>query len=635
VDERRQPDSSTGHADTSAWRVNGADDLISGAENQRWSSAGAALEPAPEPLALLATGQVGEQARHRQPYAPGLDDETPPSGVPAVEPPLWREASRHTHRSSSYAPPLGEYGSAPVAERPPPGSGHREPPAGPGWPTGPAADEVAARAAGLPQRVPAEPDVPISAGESGGQSLAEPVTAREAWTAPELAFIADQLRRDDVPREALTGSFDVDEVVAAVREVPGVEEASVRTNSTGMHTLRLDLSDDADPGQVSRAVARLLLERMGLSASPQGVPQFPAPEEDFGSGGPAAGAGSGGAEPLAGGVPGSSAGPPVPLAGPPVPPAGSAGSPAGPALEPVTGPPVNSSGRRLGLGSPPDAPPESSGAVDPWAPPADAEGWTPPASADAWAPPAARTAPDQSLPPEAAPWEPAPPESDLPDPARAPEPGPAPGSGPGPGPGPGSGPGPGAGPDLDTAPEPPTYPTVPSQARGAPDGWRYEGLDDFVSSLPDEPVPEPVSRPLHSAQPGPRVVIDQVQVRTFGLEATVEVLLTAGDRQATGVARGPAVDSYLVRLAAVAAAKAIDSLLRGAADPSGPSRCFVEHTGVVAFGNAEVAVVVLLLVCGGWVEQLTGSALVDGDPRQAMVRATLGAVNRRLEALLA
>jgi hypothetical protein len=35
------------------------------------------------------------------------------------------------------------------------------------------------------------------------------------------------------------------------------------------------------------------------------------------------------------------------------------------------------------------------------------------------------------------------------------------------------------------------------------------------------------------------------------------------------------------------------------------------------------------------VEQLTGSALVDGDPRQAMVRATLGAVNRRLEALLA
>ncbi|MGV9810303.1 hypothetical protein ACWDSE_32470, partial [Micromonospora chersina] len=64
-------------------------------------------------------------------------------------------------------------------------------------------------------------------------------------------------------------------------------------------------------------------------------------------------------------------------------------------------------------------------------------------------------------------------------------------------------------------------------------------------------------------------------------------------------------------------------------------RCFVEHTAVVPFGNCEVATVVVLLVCDGWVEQLAGSALVAGDPRQAVVRATLAAVNRRLEALLA
>ena len=49
---------------------------------------------------------------------------------------------------------------------------------------------------------------------------------------------------------------------------------------------------------------------------------------------------------------------------------------------------------------------------------------------------------------------------------------------------------------------------------------------------------------------------------------------------------------------------------------------------------ALVAVVVLLLSCGGWVEQLAGSAVVTGDDRHAMVRATLAAVNRRLEALL-
>jgi hypothetical protein len=43
---------------------------------------------------------------------------------------------------------------------------------------------------------------------------------------------------------------------------------------------------------------------------------------------------------------------------------------------------------------------------------------------------------------------------------------------------------------------------------------------------------------------------------------------------------------------------------------------------------------VILLTYGASVEQLTGSALVTGDPRQAMVRATLAAVNRRLDALL-
>ena len=36
----------------------------------------------------------------------------------------------------------------------------------------------------------------------------------------------------------------------------------------------------------------------------------------------------------------------------------------------------------------------------------------------------------------------------------------------------------------------------------------------------------------------------------------------------------------------------------------------------------------------GWVEQLSGSSVVQGDARSAMVRATLAAVNRRLEGLL-
>ena len=92
--------------------------------------------------------------------------------------------------------------------------------------------------------------------------------AGDRWTAPELAWIADQLRRDDVPGDAPSEPLDVDAVLDAVREVAGVQAASVRTGPGGTPTLRLDLADEADPGEVSRAVARLLLERLGLSATP-------------------------------------------------------------------------------------------------------------------------------------------------------------------------------------------------------------------------------------------------------------------------------------------------------------------------------------------------------------------------------
>jgi uncharacterized 2Fe-2S/4Fe-4S cluster protein (DUF4445 family) len=129
-------------------------------------------------------------------------------------------------------------------------------------------------------------------------------------------------------------------------------------------------------------------------------------------------------------------------------------------------------------------------------------------------------------------------------------------------------------------------------------------------------------------------MIENVQVNTFGTEATVEVRLGVEGRTASGVASGPAVDGYLMRLCAMATAEAVDELLLASEHTDGPARCFVEHAAAVPFGAMQVAVVVMLLSCGGWVEQLAGSAVVSGDDRHAMVRATLAAVNRRLEALL-
>ena len=139
----------------------------------------------------------------------------------------------------------------------------------------------------------------------------------------------------------------------------------------------------------------------------------------------------------------------------------------------------------------------------------------------------------------------------------------------------------------------------------------------------------------------PRVVLEHVQVTTLGLDATIEVRLgvtgpnTRPGTNAVGIGQGPAVDAYLMRLAAAAAGDAVDQVLVDAATGEARGRCFIENVAVVPFAGCEVAVVVLLLVHGAFAEQLAGSAIVSGDPRQAVVRATLSAVNRRLESLLA
>ncbi|MGN9766618.1 hypothetical protein ACTMS2_15855 [Micromonospora sp. SD12] len=385
----------------------------------------------------------------------------------------------------------------------------------------------------LPQRVPAEPDVPV---------VPEPPAVEPPAETPELARIATHLRRDDEPaplRERPEG-FDVNAILDAVRGVAGVRDAALRRTPAGAHSLRLDLADGADPAEVSRQVARLLQDRMGLAAAPQnlpGMPAAPAPPVRRRSAEPR------GADPRS----------------------------AGPATR--TGEPSSAEPRVPGgrvAGSPPEAPPT-------------------------------RTEPR--------------PETEGPRRRRQPA---APHRG------------------RATVEEPGSVSAAPAgAASGVPAtvGTSYSGGQ--VTTTETAP-----SRPLDTGGVvGPRVVIDHVQVSTFGLDATVEVRLLAGGENAAGYSTGPAVDGYVLRLCAVAAAAAVDELLRGGerAPDAGPDRgrCFVEHAAVVPFGNCDVATVVVLLVCDGWVEQLVGSALVAGDPRQAVVRATLAAVNRRIEALLA
>jgi hypothetical protein len=326
--------------------------------------------------------------------------------------------------------------------------------------------------------VPAEPDVPSVPGDD---SATDGVPAET----PALARIATYLRDDERsadsdPTSERPDGFDFPAVIDAVRGVAGVRDAFLRKGTAGVPTLRLELADDADPGETSREVARLLKEQLGLSAEPK--PAEPADDDK--------------------------------------------------------------------------APGETSGSADP----VDVRSASAPLGA----------------PVDTVPWE-ADPLADV---------------------------------AVSSTGETPRF--------------------DVDHTLEPNPAPPPLVPPVQT----PRVLLESVEVAVHGLDAVVQVRLHGNGASSVGSAVGPALSSYVLRLCATAAAAALDELLTDVSTGTARGRFFVEQAAVVPFGNYEVAVVVMLIVCGSWVEQLTGSAIVAGDARKAVVRATLAAANRRLEALL-
>jgi hypothetical protein len=380
--------------------------------------------------------------------------------------------------------------------------------------------------------VPAEPDVPDVPGASLDAPHASP---------PDLARIAAHLRHDDLGGPTADGrpdGFDIPAVLEAVRGVQGVREAKLNPKPGGGHMLRLELADDADPGVVSRAVARLLNEKMGLAAEPTAQSAVAAA---------------------------------TPTAEQPLVPD-----------NPHRHRPVSGAARHTNpflTAAPSTGVPMSTGdpLTDPLTDPLDFD------SADLAAGLAADLAADLAAPSQ---------------------------------------------PDRPSRPSLPNLPTTgsPVPVSAIPSGMM---AGDHMLHRHDSP---PLVRTgmIHS----PRVLIDGVDVRIQGVDAVVEVRLTTADGvPAVGRASGLDVDAVVLRMAAEAAASAIDVLL---VDPESGARgrCIIEHAVLVPLGNCEVAIVVLHMNCDGWIEKLTGSSIANGDARSAMVRATLGAVNRRLEGLL-
>ncbi|MBW3588514.1 MAG: hypothetical protein KY429_03760 [Actinobacteria bacterium] len=121
-----------------------------------------------------------------------------------------------------------------------------------------------------------------------------------------------------------------------------------------------------------------------------------------------------------------------------------------------------------------------------------------------------------------------------------------------------------------------------------------------------------------------RPSIEEVSTEIKGKAAKVSVGLKKNGALSRGEASGVNSKESLARLAATATLKALNDLLEGKAWLE------LEHLGIQRAGAAEVMVVTLSVGEPRGITSLSGSAVVTGLLTEAVVRAVLDALNRRL-----
>ena len=144
--------------------------------------------------------------------------------------------------------------------------------------------------------------------------------------------------------------------------------------------------------------------------------------------------------------------------------------------------------------------------------------------------------------------------------------------------------------------------------------------------LAAEPEPAPAPVPVSSSG---RLLIERVQLVSAGLGVSVSVTLRSGDRAVVGEAEGAATALALNRTVAEATLRAVESVV------GQDVRFFVEHVELAATGDERTALVVLSMLTDRVTQRLSGASVVREDVRQAVIRAVLAAVNRRVEPMLA
>ena len=186
--------------------------------------------------------------------------------------------------------------------------------------------------------------------------------------------------------------------------------------------------------------------------------------------------------------------------------------------------------------------------------------------------------------------------------------------------------------------------TEPGRSPPATGGWPAPTTDPSIAwaAPPPAATPRPAEAPAApaparatappAATPAaggrPRLVIERVQLVSAGLTTSVTVVLAHDGRTVQGTAEGTATTGSLHRSVAAATLRAVESVVGEGV------RFDVEHVEVARTGTDRTALVVVTMVTERATQRLSGASVVREDVRQAVIRAVLAAVNRRVEPLI-
>ncbi len=179
---------------------------------------------------------------------------------------------------------------------------------------------------------------------------------------------------------------------------------------------------------------------------------------------------------------------------------------------------------------------------------------------------------------------------------------------------------------AEPRPEVRADPSPAVRPAGAPadgDVWHPTPRRPLPAAVDATPAPAPAA-----TRSTPRLLIERVQLVSSGLTTSVTVALSRDGRTVEGRADGTATAGSLHRSVAHATLRAVEQV-------TDDVRFDVEHVEVAQTGPDRTALVVVSMVTERANQRLSGASVVREDVRQAVIRAVLAAVNRRLEPLIA